>query len=484
MFSLKFLLLTGIIFGSVISCNKDLGINSNSDAMKIRSRSNEATMHEPDYEKLGKTLYEYLKDYSAITSPEVFFLPVEYRNQFKVKIDSFANLYKNNTYEEILSDFVSKGLISNELKSYKIILYNDLFNGIPDVKRYLESKFVNIDQLNLSQDEKYNFKTEVTLLKYAYQYISEIDQRSIDSLRINLRDTGDDCDIDWEKYLNSLRNYVLWGSGVGAAIGSIIPGFGTGLGGGIGAIVGLGFGLMIEWDETDQDIRFCEKCIPAGLSHRLVDNCNPSAFFVAKAGSAAYKFNWSIVNGVPTSATTVPGQELLITQTNQNAPLSIVITSFCHYDEDTDLQLSKPFGPYNLFNEQVKVPESALFFIGQDYFIFNPGPTANQNFETYNVSATSNYILSGVAIDNPGKFTISDVLYSQNASYVSLEGNSLRVNWKVDSDHWDEFVGYDAGLGGQTEGIITLKVTNNCSGGESKLFNLKVTIENPNFQHP
>lgn len=187
---------------------------------------------------------------------------------------------------------------------------------------------------------------------------------------------------------------------------------------------------------------------------------------------------WNNVNGTPETATTVPGQELFITQTVPGDVLEIVVTSYCHLDENTDMEMKKEFGRYNLYEDQFGVPNGSLFFTGEDYFKF-PTPSSS-DYNNYYHTKTVTYLLSGVAIQYPNIYTIS-VVSSQNAINVSLSGNELTVTWKVDSQHWGEF--YNYGDFGSTNGKVNLNVKNNCSGGENKIFTLESTIAQGSF-HP
>ncbi len=469
---LKILITLGILlFILIYSCNKNTGINTDEKMVVYRVNTTEPTNHEPDYDYLGKSLYEFAKNYQSYLKPEEFFLDPNLQEDFRSKFDSLIDEYKDNSYEEVLLDFVSKGYISEELKDYKLSLYSDLDAGVDDVESYLDNKFNDIDNYNLSPNEKYDFKTEVKGLKYSYIYISEIDDIPIDSALVYRGDPPGDCDIDWEEYVTTLRKYVLLGSGVGAAIGSVVPGVGTTIGAGVGAIVGLGAGLVVEWNNTDQAQRFCERCIPTGLSKEPSGDCDGSALFTPTAGSHAYKFEWDILHGTPHHAFTLPGEPLQIWQDDPEYEVLIEVTSYCHFDEDMDLQLKKEFGPYDIFEDQNKVPAGALFFDGIDYFKFSPSPTSSDNANTYSVSYTETYKLGGLAILYPDVYTIDGVVSSENAINITITGTDLTVTWKVDSQHWDEF--YNGGAFGHTEGIVNVKVSNNCPGGDSKTFSLK-----------
>ena len=217
-------------------------------------------------------------------------------------------------------------------------------------------------------------------------------------------------------------------------------------------------------------IEFCKNCIPTGLSRQFID-CNHSANFLPSAGENAYKFSWSITNGTAETYVTVPGQELYITQTVPGDVLLIEVTSHCHYDEDTDLKAKKEFGLYNLYEEQKEVPYGAIFFYGIDYFKF-PSPTS-QNYEDYSHTETLIYGLSGEAILYPDRYTI-EVVSSQNAINIILNGDKLTVTWKIDSQYWDEF--YGEGNFGSTNGEVNLEVKNTCPEGESDIVTLNSVI--------
>ncbi len=415
-------------------------------------------------------------------------MPYQYSEQFKSKYDSLQTVYENNSYEEMLTDFVTLGYISGEMKNYSLSLYNDLKNSNIDVVEYLDNTFDQVSNYNLSPDEKTIFKTELVALKSTYIHIEEINSLDSDSTLV-YRGVGDNCDLDWGKVVD----YALKGARIGLIItggpAGLVIMFTKGKDGGsyfskLGYIASLGgiqfgfYGFLYGHYKASEYKEFCEDCIPTGLSKRTSDNCDHSAYFLPSAGSHAYEFTWNNINGTPETATTVPGQELFITQTVPGKMLLIKVTSHCHLDEDTDMEVKKEFGPYDLYEDQLEVPDGALFFTGEDYFKF-PKPSSS-DYNNYYHTKTVIYLLSGVAIQYPNIYTIS-VVSSQNAINVSLSGNELTVTWKVDSQHWGEF--YNYGNFGSTIGKVNLNVENNCSGGENKIFTLESIIAQGSF-HP
>lgn len=466
-----------ILFFSILnSCDKDVA--NSTDYQELKNRyANTSVIIEPDYDYYGKSLYEYMNNYRGIITPAEFFYPSKYSFQISLKMDSLLKDYENLTQEQVLSDLESKGYISKGLKQLKSELYDDLINRVSEVESYLDEKFISSEQELLSPYEKILFKSEIVGLKYLYRYISEINRSEAEMNEIQLRGPGDDCDrFNWTDILKNIAAWTGAGTVIGGAIGTIFfPAAGTAIGGAVGVLSGLEYGIIYELAKAIKSKKFCKECIPNGVSKELTELCDGSAFFKALAGSHAYKFKWNAINGNCQYEWTLPGQKNLIKQSNPDAPLLVQVTSYCHIDEDTDLTLQKSFGPYNLFEEQEQIPYGTLFFNGETSFVFEPGPNDTDNFETYSVSKTVTYDLSGLAIIYPNKYSIVGIVDSQNAQNISLIGNKLTVTWKVDSpEHWLEF------LESKTYGTISLLVQNMCPGGETRTFELKVLIQNSN----
>ena len=197
-----------------------------------RNEINNMTFAEPNYEYIGNSIHEYLKNKIGFVSPENFFLPNNHSLEFRTKFDSMSYIYKDNTYEEMLNSFVYNGYITTELKDYRIAIYNELKNNVSNYIEFLNEKFNQVELYNLSQDEKSILKMELISLKNIFIFADEINAMQSDTSLVFRGEPGDDCRIEPIDRINAYSKALA----IGATVGSTIGGpFGTA----IGSVVGL-----------------------------------------------------------------------------------------------------------------------------------------------------------------------------------------------------------------------------------------------------
>lgn len=473
------------------SCNKEASLSSvnknTSEINNLRQDSLEFwkkyfSYLDVDYFETYDIIKEHLLYHQGVYEPYEYFFSESQYNEMVPSIDSINNLYSSYSLEELLDELESQGLFSSELKDQFLVEMENYLATSLDHNDYYLQRQQEILASDMNEFEISTLQNELAIMHAFYEYTMEVQRNyeAADSLmngQINFRDENV-CEIDWEAvalaaaegslggFLISLPDIIKKKDPKKTKTKKIATAF-------FKAILGAMVGGAIEWWNQFKDTEFCKECLVLSLSKEFTHLCDDGAYYTPHAGSKASSFSWVNVNAIPSTATTVPGQTLLLHQVDPNFNIVMDITSNCLNKDHEITELTAEWKD-NIHTTQALVPAGDLSILGKALFNFKK-PT-NDSYASYYYEVTEDYNLSGLAFSWP-EIALGGVSTVQNAKSVSLNGQILTVTWKVDRAHWDEF------LSNQTEGIVKLTTNNLCPDGQTKDHYLKVLIKAGLGQH-
>ncbi|HFA48542.1 MAG TPA: hypothetical protein ENJ95_05925 [Bacteroidetes bacterium] len=397
-------------------------------------------LHVPDYDDYGKLLYDYLKYNVAIVKPEEMF-PTSFRQQTKDAFDSAKSQTAGMDLTAKMNFLTGNGSVSTAFSTEYLNFVSDVSamisagTGIDDVINQIKARELTLDLSSLSCDEQEVILAVHSATRYLLLYLSEIWGNNGETYF-----TGDGVQDR--------------GCSFGEALGCTFSSFGAFILSAAAFAVDPPAGFLLitiailegglDFVEGVNEFKDCCNNLncraPRAVSLRF-NNCTASAVYTASGfGSDDVSLSWFNMGGTPPfTSTLTSAPTVTITQTSPSTAVTTTIISNC-----SDGSINPTIAPFviNLSTRVLQVTGISIAGITRVY----PPDGVLYTYSAFGLNGSSNY---------SAQWSVT------NGTIVSSTNSTATVLW-------------DATM---TEGVITLKVTNNCPGGAIADFPLTVTAD-------
>lgn len=447
----------------IVSCQKD--VNEDNFDLEIDSRNvnldSEAT-------SAGDIIRDHFHNNKA--SDPLLLLPEEYREEFSARLNYLTDNYSDDlefssVLEKLRNEYGMTEAVSTELQ----LFHNGLIAALEEDAHSVHNYY------NIELQKNRNLST---LDSYLVSNIIEASQALWDVTCIHLgianefqlmtrEDREPLCDPlidDLTTQLIHINAGVTSGAKLGGAIGGIIGGP---VGSGVGTLIGAIGGGVLGWFSSDATLdrlyAACERCLPPTSLSITTDDCSLTADFTpVGAGTSVTLLLWESDQTMPNSATGSRTQTQTFTHLPGSGTIKFDITSTCMFDGNA-ITLSRPLSGGNIERRLLNVPYNAFYVVGNDAIKI---PITNG---VVGAAVTETYQYRGLALDNPDDYSYELLGGVINGSVVSSTSNSITIRWfpsNLSAYISSQFVW----------GSFRYRVTNNCPGGESKIFTFTALI--------
>ncbi|MFT6336884.1 MAG: hypothetical protein ACI86M_003854 [Saprospiraceae bacterium] len=446
-----------LAFFFIVSCQKDV----NEDIIEIEIESRSANLN-TDATSAGDIIRDHFNNNK--TSDPLLLLPEEYREEFNNRLNYLTdNFSEDLEFSSVLEMLEVKYVISESARNELQFFYDGLIIALEeDAHSVFDYYKVELNRNRmLSPLESYQVTT-----------IIEVSQALWDVTCIHLGIANDfqvvtrgDREPLCDELIDDLKIQLTHTLGVaalglvgGAAYGGYVAGpAGVLVGGLIGSVVGAIGGWFDGKSRLDFLYEECEKCLPPTLIDISTAECSLAADFTpVGAGSMVTSLLWESNQTIPASATGSRTQTQTFSHIPGSGPISFKVTSTCIFDGNP-IRLDNNLSGGNIESRVASVPYNAFYVVGNDAIKI---PIVNGQIGS---PVTETYKYSGLAINNPDDYSYEFLGNVVNGSVVSSTSNSITIRWYP--SNLNDYI-----LSQFVWGTFKFRVTNNCPGGQSKVF--------------
>jgi hypothetical protein len=447
----------------IVSCQKD--VNEDNFDLEIDSRNVNLNS---DATSAGDIIRDHFHNNKA--SDPLLLLPEEYREEFNTRLNYLTDNYSDDLEFSSVLEKLRNEYGMTEAVSIELQLFHDGLIAALEEDAHSVHNYYNIElqkNRNLS-----------TLDSYLVSNIIEASQALWDVTCIHLGIanefqimTREDREPLCDPLIDDLRTQLIHinaGVGSGAYLGGLIGGIlGGPVGAGVGTIIGAVGGGILGWFSSDATLdrlyAACERCLPPTSLSVTTSDCSLTADFTpVGAGISVTSLLWESEQTIPMSATGSRTQTQTFSQIPSSGPIEFRITSTCMFDGNP-ITLFRDLSGGNIEGQLLDVPYNAFYVTGNDALKI---PITNG---IVGAAVTETYQYSGLALDNSGDYSFEFLGSVVNGTVVSTSSNSITIRWFPANIN-------DYILNKFAWGSFRFRVTNNCPGGESKIFTFTALI--------
>jgi len=453
-----------------ISCNKEeVAIKETNLEQKEKNYLTNGFLGEEENEVID--VYDLMVAHfeNTRTSDLSMYLHGEEENELVAQIIELCEDFgENTTFASSLDNLASEYEIDTdlitELNLFNVGLINKIHEDVYSVADYYITELSKDRSLN--HNDNYILQ-QVIKGSHGVWHVILKDLGILPNDGINTRDDDPLC-IELVESLGDRMDLINAGIAIGAISGTAIGAF---VGGPIGALAGSGIGALVGgiagWFKGDsiKDRQYdqCEDCIPPTSLFTVSQSGCSLNFSCAPVGTGSNVTSlfWSSAQTIPTTVIGTRSQNQIFQHILGSGPVTMNVTASCVIDGNP-VTLTRIVLLGDIEQQQLNVPSNAFFMVGND--------AININVENGQVGSpvTETYQYRGLAVEDPGTYDY-EFLSITNGTVVSSTSSSITVRWYPEDP--DYFV-----LQGFVWGELTFRVTNNCTGGESKIINLNTMI--------
>lgn len=442
----------------IVSCQKDLSEDI-LEANQIDLRSSFVNKESTSAGDIIRDHFQNNKESDPLT-----LIPEDSREEFRRMLSNFTiDLNDNSEFSDILlklrNEYGMNEAVSKELELFHKGLIMALKEDAHSVFNYYKNELQKNRKLTPLQLYQVITIIEASQALWDVTCIHIGIANDFQSMTRDERNPlCDELIDDLEIQLTHTLGVAAFGLVGGAAYGGYVAGpAGVLVGGLIGSVVGGIGGWFDGKNRLDFLYEECEKCLPPNSIDVTTEECSLTADFTPiGAGSMVTSLLWESDQTIPSSATGSRTQTQSFSHIAGSGPIKFKITAKCRHEGESIL-LFKDLDGGNIESQVVSVPYNAFYVVGNDAIKI---PIVNGQVGG---PVTETYQFSGLAIDDPDNYSYEVLGNVANGSIVSSTSNTITIRWYP--SNIDEYL-----LSEYVWGSLRFKVTNNCSGGESKVF--------------